>query len=264
MKINEKYSDDFTGQSLVDVDPAEFNDTIIVGGCFWQEGKPDTVVFPAGMRGVTFRRCNLDNVYVPPGNTIEADCTHKRIKCFPPTPKEGKADPNEGAIDWQVDEKGMPTEPLHKRRFAEEKRSVDPADIPADHEIEVTIPKVDFEKIVKDQWEAGTAKGDKPLKDSFAWFKETPIVVKSKTQTVDVQLPTEAWLKMRAKGDFGQFDSEPQNVTVPLKDKPGTVRLRGSVTRMTVRGKAWLHRGETTADSDERKRILVDVRKAVK
>lgn len=79
--MNEKYSyGDFTGQDL-SKEPAEDFTGEIKGSCFAQEflegdELPDSggkTIFPA-ITGVTFTNCNLDNVYVPPGNTVSGGC----------------------------------------------------------------------------------------------------------------------------------------------------------------------------------------------
>lgn len=41
----------------------------IEGSCFSQE-IPNRHVFPDDLVGTTFVDCNLDNTYIPPGNTI--------------------------------------------------------------------------------------------------------------------------------------------------------------------------------------------------
>jgi len=82
---NEIYSfQNFTGCSFKTVPASEFNNTEIVGSCFYQEWKAgDTSIvkdiFPDGMTGVTFVRCNLDNVFVPEGNTA-VGCSNRIIK----------------------------------------------------------------------------------------------------------------------------------------------------------------------------------------
>jgi hypothetical protein len=75
--MNLKYSfKDFTGQDLSG-EPAEDFTGIIKGSCFAQEyldgdlisDSGGKTIFPA-ITGVEFVGCNLDNVYVPPGNTV--------------------------------------------------------------------------------------------------------------------------------------------------------------------------------------------------
>ena len=91
--INKKYSyKDLMGKNFSDVDAKDFNNSQIIGSCFYQEGEPDQTIFPKTMEGVVFIKCNLDNVVIPNNNTVE-DCSCKRIK-FNPDDKE----------DWIVDE----------------------------------------------------------------------------------------------------------------------------------------------------------------
>jgi len=124
MNINEKYSfKDFTGKSFIDVDPAEFNDSIIKGSNFYQEleygVKTDKrPIFPASMRGVTFERCNLDNVMVVANNIVSDDCTNKSIQV------------QNDLEDWVLDNSGKPAEPISKKRYIKLGISVDPKDIP--------------------------------------------------------------------------------------------------------------------------------------
>jgi len=81
LPINEKYSyKDFTNQDL-SFEPAEdFNNTRIVGSCFYQENKKNAKIFPKKMKGVEFDRCNLDNVKVNGTNKVLDTCTNKKIK----------------------------------------------------------------------------------------------------------------------------------------------------------------------------------------
>lgn len=105
------YREDFTLET--DLTPG----TEIVGTCFYREspegepGDPRKVIFPPTMTGVTFTRCNLDNVEIPgfdgaPGgpNTVittgGAACLTRRIR----VQADGK--------DWIVDINGNPEKEL--------------------------------------------------------------------------------------------------------------------------------------------------------
>ena len=106
------------GQDLSDRPASEFNNSIIIGSCFYQENKPDSHIFPEDMTGVVFQKCNLDNVFIPAGNTIKVSNTDKRIKAQ--NDKE----------DWIVDKDNKPIEPMNKEMFLELELSIKPEDIP--------------------------------------------------------------------------------------------------------------------------------------
>jgi len=82
MAVNETYSyGNFMGQILTGVHKNQFSNSEIIGSCFAHENAPDTEVFPSDIANVTFIRCNLDNVKIPAGATLEK-CTNLRIKVF--------------------------------------------------------------------------------------------------------------------------------------------------------------------------------------
>lgn len=124
------YREDFTLET--DLTPG----TEIVGTCFYCEsalgdtGDPYKVIFPAAMTGVIFKRCNLDNVYIPPGNTITEDAgissSHRRIRV------------QNDLEDWIVDATGNPIEPVNLAAAIEEGKNTDPKNIPASP-IEVSL-----------------------------------------------------------------------------------------------------------------------------
>ena len=199
LEQNKKYSfGDFTGQSLRDVPAAEFNDTEIVGSCFYQEDVPDTKVLPDDIKGVTFRRCNLDNVFIPTGNKLVTEgweaCTNKRLMLQPPTPKGTpcKEDPPDVVQLWIVDKDNRPIEALDKECFISEGRSIDPKDIPEHHIIEETLTKTEYKTLTKEDWEAEAPKGSKPFTSKAAWFREVPTVVSDDGTVVVVR--GKAWL----------------------------------------------------------------------
>lgn len=77
--------------------------TIITGSCFQCEA-PDTVIFPDDMKGVRFLRCNLDNVFIPPGNPeIGTHEKSSRVK-YTVNPADGK--------DWKLDKAGKFVKPM--------------------------------------------------------------------------------------------------------------------------------------------------------
>lgn len=112
------YKEDFTEE--LDLVPG----SEIVGTAFYcqsllaEAGDPYKHIFPESMTGVTFRRCNLDNVYIPPNNTVDSDCCHRRIKI------------QNDLMNWIVDENGDPVEPFNKADYIRLGVSIDPADIP--------------------------------------------------------------------------------------------------------------------------------------
>jgi hypothetical protein len=107
---NEKYSHrafPYHGVSFKDLKPEEFNDMEIVGSCFyqeWIEGDKDVVkdIFPYGTKGVTFIRCNLDNIKVPDGCTVK-DGTNRILKV------------QDDKDDWELDAQLRPVKCLVTR-----------------------------------------------------------------------------------------------------------------------------------------------------
>jgi len=128
---NDKYSyKDFTDVDLSKIDPAEVNDSTIVGSCFAKTipvdyaGNPfGFLLFPANVKNVILDGCNVDNNRLPAGVTIVDSfgvaSTRKRIKIE----KDGEP--------WLQDENGAPVEPLEKAQFVALGISIDPADLPA-------------------------------------------------------------------------------------------------------------------------------------
>lgn len=125
--INEKYSYQafpYHGLSFKDRPAEEFNNTVVAGACFyqeWVEGDKDVVkdIFPDGMTGVVFRGCNLDNVLVPVGNTVEGGINRKI------------AVQNDWSA-WILDDNLQPIEPLYKELRLSVNVSCDPQNIPAE------------------------------------------------------------------------------------------------------------------------------------
>jgi hypothetical protein len=126
MEINKKYSyGNFTAATFTQLDPKEFNDTIIKGSCFFKDLNADgddkwQESFPKDMTGVIFDGCNLDNIYIDEiKNTILPTCTHKLIKT------------QNDLMTWEIDEvTGKATKPLDTKMFDMLGLSKNPDDIP--------------------------------------------------------------------------------------------------------------------------------------
>lgn len=124
--INEKYSNKsfpYHGLSFKDRPASEFNNTIIRGSCFYQEGEPNQDIFPDGMTGVYFTGCNLNNIYVDETqNTIDKTsinrCLTRKIKV------------QNDWDDWILDDQLKPIEPMDKEQRLKKGISIDPKDIP--------------------------------------------------------------------------------------------------------------------------------------
>ena len=123
--VNEKYSYKgfpYHDLSFKDVDVKEFNNTIIIGSSFyqeWTEGDNEVLkdIFPDGMTGVVFRRSNLDNIYIPPGNIVE-ESSNRRIRV------------QNDWDDWILESDNKPKEPIDKEQREMIGVSTDPKDIP--------------------------------------------------------------------------------------------------------------------------------------
>ena len=87
---------DFTGRSLIDV--VDLSGQTITGSCFSHE-TPDTHIFPEDMTGVTFLYCNLDNCFIPPGNTVGDGCSVRRYLHQPDTDETWIVDANNTPVE---------------------------------------------------------------------------------------------------------------------------------------------------------------------
>ena len=111
MAMNKKHSyQDYNHQSFVEDDTKDWDNSEVIGTCFHQDD-PDTVIFPAGMTGVTFSKCNLDNCRVPAGNTVITEgvdrCCHRWIATM-----------TDGG-QWVLDSKMAPIEPTSPKSYDE-------------------------------------------------------------------------------------------------------------------------------------------------
>ena len=117
MAMNEKYSyKDFTYKTFLDTKPEEWNDSEVICSCFYNE-KPKSLIFPEGIKGVKFVRCNLDNIVIPKDCTVEGGC-NRLIQ----VQKDGE--------DWLLDDDLKPVEPLNKAQYIKLGLSINPAALP--------------------------------------------------------------------------------------------------------------------------------------
>ncbi|MHA2136254.1 MAG: hypothetical protein ACW99J_20530, partial [Candidatus Thorarchaeota archaeon] len=79
------------------------------------------------------RRCNLDNVKLPFGNTYNETCCKRKIKA------------QNDLEDWFVDSAHKPVEPMRKADYLRLGISVDPADIPTEKMTEPIVSKTEKE-----------------------------------------------------------------------------------------------------------------------
>lgn len=82
---------DMTGWDLSD---REDMDGLYIEGLCLSQCTPRSVL-PSGLTGVTFSNCNLDNVVIPPGNTL-ISCLNRRYLA------------QEDGQDWEIAEDGTP------------------------------------------------------------------------------------------------------------------------------------------------------------
>lgn len=90
-----EYSKEFSFLSKANIDFIDIPDgTVVYSSSFYSE-EPNRRIFRNNMRNVTFILCNLDNLHIPPGNTL-IDCKNRRFKAQ-----------NDGH-DWEVDKNNKP------------------------------------------------------------------------------------------------------------------------------------------------------------
>jgi len=119
MKLNERYSyQSWKRKMFVDVDPVEFNDTEIIGAGFYQD-TPYSDVFPKDVRGLVLTKCNLDNVNIPAGATVNGGCNNHIL-------------PQNDGEYWIVDRDMKPIAPRDADKYAALKLSTDPKALPAE------------------------------------------------------------------------------------------------------------------------------------
>ncbi|MHC4397693.1 MAG: hypothetical protein ACYS1A_18780 [Planctomycetota bacterium] len=135
--------------------PVEEFPAVIKNYCFAQEFSIDDVVtegkrvLPAGLTGVEFIDCNLDNVFIPPGNTVTRG-SNKLIQI------------KNDLMDWVLDNATkLPTEPSNLKRANLMGLNTDPLQIPVERQAESAL------KVKQDGLDAIKEAAFKTAKDTF-------------------------------------------------------------------------------------------------
>ena len=150
MALNEKHSyKDYTNKEFTKTDAADWNNSEVVGTCFHQN-VPKTAIFPVGIKGVKFVRCNLDNVVIPKDCTLEGGC-HRWIA----VQKDG--------CDWLLDDTLAPVEPLNKAEYIKLGLSIEPSALP------VTVKDVSVVEEKRQELEDALQAQIKTLEDAATW-----------------------------------------------------------------------------------------------
>lgn len=120
---------DYTGWEFLSRPEYDWSNRVVDRACFAQES-PDTVVFDPNTTGIVFRNCNLENVIIPDGCTVEGGSTLRR---------EEQNDKR----DWIIDDKGNPVEIMNKKYWTINGYSTDPTLIPAEEVLHVDASLLD-------------------------------------------------------------------------------------------------------------------------
>jgi len=207
---DDKYSHkDFTGRRLTDA--KDLNGITIFGSCFSHE-TPDTKVFPDDMTGVTFINCNLDNIFIPIGNTVIGG-SQRRFKV------------QKDARDWEIDNDGKPVKIINEKQWIIGGFSVDPIDIP----VEVINKQV----MTKDEYDRTFDKGIIP---SSSLFEEVPQIINTETKSVVLVTKTVSLSKMKDLKNI-------VNITEDSVDKDklqqyNLIKIRAEIDYVEVEGRA--------------------------
>lgn len=115
-----EYNDDYSFCDFSNQDLAHFPDlkdiTIYSSQFYWE--KPNSIPFAEYSTGITFVKCNLDNVIVPP-RSILISSSNRKFK-----------NQNDGE-DWFLDDNGSPMFPINRQLYISLGLSINPLDIPA-------------------------------------------------------------------------------------------------------------------------------------
>ena len=219
--INEKYSyKDFTQQDLSNRSVSEFNNTRIIGTCFFQDF-PKSRIFPSGMIGVEFELCNLDNVDIEAGNTVSEKSSNRQMQM------------QNDSEWWIVDDQDRPIEPVNISDG-----NTDPTKIPEKYYIE--------EEITKANWNETFGKGVIPENSRF---RVIPTIEFSIDKDLTILLPKEEDWEPGMMTPWGIIPFEHLGIEagiIKVPTQPGENPLNPTIiiTYYKIRGEAWLYIGQ--------------------
>lgn len=203
-------SKDFTGQILKN--KTDMNNQIIEGSCFSQE-TPDTHVFPEDMTGTTFIDCNLDNVFIPQGNTVQGG-TQKRYKI------------QNDLRDWYLDENDNPIELVGLKYWQMNGYPTNPNDIPQYFNRREVLTLCQYRK----------DEGTEQLK---SWFLENPQITYGELCDTIMMIDEDVYEEMIKSQNWCPFESKPELV----EKNDGQVIIKGQVINITIEGKGLFEGG---------------------
>lgn len=113
----------------------DMNNLVIHGLCLSNE-TPNAQVLPLGLTGTTFLFCNLDNVFVPSGNTIDESCSNRLFQVqadgqdwiVEAAQPQSQAFGRVGALHQQI-ASYTPVQPLNLAAAITQGKNTDPAQI---------------------------------------------------------------------------------------------------------------------------------------
>lgn len=208
--MNNYSNKNFTGQILSS--KTDMNNIIIENSCFSQE-TPDTHVFPEDMTGTTFIDCNLDNVFIPQGNTVIRG-SQKRFKV------------QNDLRDWIIDKNNNPIELVNKKYWQMNGYPTDPKDIPPYFNRREVLTLCQYRK-------------DEGSEELMSWFLENPQITYGELLNVTMMIDEDVYQEMIENKNWCPFESQPELV----EKKDGQVIIKGQVINITIEGKGLFQGG---------------------
>lgn len=208
--INADYSfKDFSETTFNAISADDFNNTEIIGSCFYQENDVNVDIFPDGLQNVTFTRCNLDNVKIKSGMRL-IDCSNRHIKV------------QTDGHDWELNKNnGKPVVPLTP-------------DHPDPEPKHLPLLKLQSETITEEQFNALYANG----LPSDSWYKNVPTIDQIIPVEITKDIALSDYNRMRNTRVYAPFIAPPD----VLKSEGKRVVVKGQINTYAIAGEVKLHK----------------------